>query len=155
MAVTPETLEAFFGQYGWTFERTGEGDLGTDLRTGFRGDTGVFRIYVRLVENWVFFSIAPFVVAPRDPECERKLHRFLLRKNYEMNIAKFTVDEDGDVILTVELPTASLDYSEFADALGALAYYADDAFTQTFILAHVPQAHSLYEEKQDLDWGAG
>jgi len=155
VALTPETLQAYFEQYGWTYERTGEGAQITDYRTSFRGDMAVFRIYVRLTDYWVFFSITPFVVAPQDPECERKLHKFLLRQNYEMNMAKFTVDDDGDVTLTVELPTASLDYSEFSDALGALAYYADDAFAQTFVLAHVPQAHSVFEEKQDLDWGAG
>ena len=148
MAVTPEKLEGYFEQYGWTFERVDE----SDFRTGFRGDVSSFRILVRIAGEWVYFSIAPFVVAPQDPECERKLYKRLLRLNQEINMAKFTVDGDGDVILTVELPSENLDYSEFSDALGALAYYADDDYAQVFVLAHVPEAQFVFEEKE-LDWG--
>ncbi len=149
MAVTPTDIESYFEQYGWSFERISE----NDFRTGFRGDVSVFRITVRLVENWVYFSISPFVVAPQDPDCERKLYKHLLHLNHEINMAKFTIDQDGDVILTVELPSEQLDYSEFSDALGALSYYADDNYAQVFILAHMPQIHESLEEK-DLDWNA-
>jgi hypothetical protein len=151
MAIAPETVEQYFEQYGWSYERMGK----HDFRTGFRGDVSLFRIMVRLTENWVYFSISPFVVAPQDPECERKLYKHLLRLNQEINMAKFTIDEDGDAILTVELPCENLDYNEFADALGALSYYADDNYVQVFVLAHVPQAHVLFEEKEDLDWETG
>lgn len=151
MALTPEVLKDYFEQYGWTHEQIGE----TDFQTGFRGDVAIYRIRVRLAGDWVYFSIAPFVIAPQEPECERKLYRRLLKLNHEMNMAKFTVDEDGDVMLTVELPSDNLDYSEFTDALAALAYYADDNYVPVFILAHVPEAHSLFEEKQDLDWESG
>jgi len=149
MALTPEIIAEYFDRYGWSYERTEE----SGFRTGFRGDVSVFRITVRTTDDWIFFSISPFVVAPQDPECERKLHRHLLRLNHEINMAKFTIDQDGDVILTVELPVESLDYSEFADALNALAYYADDNYAQVFIFAHVPDAHHIYEEHEDLDWG--
>jgi hypothetical protein len=151
MAITPETLEGYFEQYGWSYTREGE----NDFRTGFRGDVAAFRIAVRLAGNWVYFSISPFVIAPQDPECERKLYKRLLRLNHEINLAKFTVDRDGDVILTVELPSENLDYGEFSDALGALAYYADDNYALVFALAHMPEAHSLFEESQDLDWETG
>ncbi|MBN1934826.1 MAG: YbjN domain-containing protein [Anaerolineae bacterium] len=149
MAVTPEIIAGYFEQYGWSYERVNE----TDFRTGFRGDVSLFRITVRIAGEWVYFSISPFVIAPQDPECERKLHRHLLKLNHEINMAKFTVDEDGDVILTVELPGESLDYSEFSDALGALSYYADDSYAQVFILAQVLDAHHIYEERDDLNWG--
>lgn len=149
MAVTPEIIQGYFEQYGWSYEQIDE----TDFRTGFRGDVSIFRITVRLSGDWVYFSISPFVVAPQDAECERKLHRHLLKLNHEINMAKFTVDEDGDVILTVELPSENLDYSEFSDALGALTYYADDNYAQVFILGQVPDAHHIYEERDDLEWG--
>ncbi len=149
MAITPETIEQYFEQYGWTYDRLNE----TDFRTGFRGDVSSFRIMVRLAGDWVYFAINPFVVAPQDAECERKVYRRLLQLNQEMNMAKFTIDDYGDVVLTVELPSENLDYSEFADALGALSYYADENYAQVFILAHVPEAHFIYEERDDLDWG--
>ncbi len=151
MSITAETIRDYFERYEWSYEQIAE----TDFRTGFRGDVSVFQIIVRIAENWVYFSISPFIIAPHSAECEYKLHQRLLELNHEINMAKFTIDQDGDVILTVELPSANLDYSEFKDALGALAYYADDNYAQLFILAHVPQAYGIYEEKQELDWGAG
>ena len=150
MTLTAEVLEGYFEQYGWSYQQLDE----TYFRTVFRGDVSSFVIHIRITEDWAYFSVAPFVVTPQEPECERRLYKHLLKLNHEMNMAKFTVDSDGDVILTVELPTENLDYSEFSDALGALAYYADDNYAQVFVLAHVPEAHAVFEEGQDLDWEA-
>ena len=150
MTLTAEVLGEYFEQYGWSYQQLDE----TYFRTVFRGDVSSFVIHIRIAEDWAYFSVAPFVVTPQEPECERRLYKQLLRLNHEMNMAKFTVDSDRDVILTVELPIENLDYSEFSDALGALAYYADDNYAQVFVLAHVPEAHAVFEEGQDLDWEA-
>jgi putative sensory transduction regulator len=151
MALTPETLEGYFEQYGWTYQKIDD----AYFRTVFRGDVSSFVIHVRIAGDWVYFSVAPFVVTPQDTECERKLYGHLLKLNHEINMAKFTVDSDGDIVLTVELPGEHLDYSEFSDALGALSYYADDNYTRVFVLAHMPEAHAIFEDGQDLDWGTG
>jgi hypothetical protein len=151
MTLTADTLESYFERYGWTYEQVSE----TSFRTVFRGDVSSFVIRIHIASDWIYFSIAPFVLAPQEATSQRKLYRRLLKLNHEMNMAKFTVDDDGDVILTVELPTESLDYGEFSDALGALAYYADDNYAQVFVLAHVPEAHVIYDDESDLDWEAG
>jgi len=149
MAVTPETIEQYFEQYGWSYQRADE----NTFRTGFRGDVSSFVIYVRLTKNWVYFTIVPFVVAPKEAECKRKLYQHLLRLNYEINLAKFGVDSDGDIVLAVELPREKLDYNEFSDALGALSYYADETYLEALNLAQNPGAVSHFEEADDLDWG--
>ena len=149
MAVTAETLEEYFERYKWTYQRLDE----TYFRTVFRGDVSSFTIQIRIAEDWVYFSIVPFVVSPQDPDCERKLYKHLLHLNHEMNMAKFTVDSDGDVNLTVELPSENLDYSEFSDALGALSYYADQNYDAVRALATDPNAVSAFDEESDLDWG--
>jgi hypothetical protein len=151
MTLTAETLESYFERYGWTYQQVSE----ASFRTVFRGDVSSFVIHIHMASDWIYFSVAPFVVAPQEATSQRKMYRHLLKLNHEMNMAKFTVDDDGDVILTVELPTESFDYSEFSDALGALAYYADDNYAQVFILAHVPEAHVIYDDEPDLDWETG
>jgi hypothetical protein len=70
-----------------------------------------------------------------------------------MNMAKFTVDDDRDVMLAVELPRENLDYSEFSDALGALSYYADQTYEAVHALAVDPDAVSGFSAEADLDWG--
>jgi hypothetical protein len=122
--------------------------------TGFSSDvTDSFAIYITLTPNWVYFAITPFVTAPGDPECEHKLYGHLLRLCQQINMAKFAVDSDGDVLLTVELPRENLDYSEFEDALGALSYYADQTYELVRALATDPDALSGFTEETDLDWG--
>ena len=150
MSVTAETIESYFEKYGWTYERLDE----THFLTGFSSEViDSFAIYISLTPSWVYFAIAPFVQAPTDAECEHKLYRHLLRLCQQINMAKFSVDADGDVILTVELPRENLDYSEFSDALGALSYYADQTYEAVQVLATDPQAVSGFAEEADLEWG--
>ena len=151
MALTIDTIESYFEQYGWTYERLDD----EHFLTGFSSDViDTFAIYITLTPNWVYFAIAPFVEAPKDPECERRLYGHLLRLCQQINMAKFSVDSEGDVILTVELPRENLDYSEFSDALGALSYYADQTYETVHALATDPNAVSAFAEESDLDWGS-
>lgn len=151
MNVTPEMIDGYFEQYGWTFKRE-EGSQ--DWNTGFRGDVASFRIFVRLTENWVYFTIIPFIVGAKEETCKRKLLWQLLRLNRDINMAKFALDEDDDVVLTVEMPSENLEYSHFSDAIGALCYYADDTYVEMLNIAQKPGAASRYDSKEDdLDWG--
>lgn len=149
MAVTPDTIESYFKEYGWTYERMDD----THFLSGFDSEViDTFPIYITLSPSWVYFAIIPFVSAPEDPECERALYQHLLRMCQEINMAKFSIDPDGDVVLAVELPRENLDYSEFSDALGALSYYADQAYPTVYALATDPKATSSFAEEEDLDW---
>jgi len=149
MAVNADKIASFLRQYGWTFEQLDD----VHFVTGFDSDvTDAFSIYITMAPNWVYFAIAPFVPAPTDNECQRKLYHHLLWLCQEMNLAKFSVDSDGDVVLTVELPRNSLDYAEFADALDALSYYADQNYVMVHTLATDPSALSGFAAEQELEW---
>jgi hypothetical protein len=49
----------------------------------------------------------------------------LLKLNREINMAKFSIDEDGDVVLSVEYRIENLDESEVRDAVDVLVVYAE------------------------------
>ena len=142
MEVTPDTIDEWFREYGWKADREGD----DDWRTGFRGDVSDFRIFLKMTENWIYFTIAPFIIAPQSEEVLQHFYLHLLRLNREINLAKFCIDSDGDVVLTVELPTESLDYSEFRDAINTLCYYADDTYLEMINLANIPGAPSRYDD---------
>ena len=72
-------------------------------------------IYVRLHENWVIASVVPFLSTRGRNSFE--LCRWLLRQTRDMHQAKFAIDDDGDISLSVEVPTESLDPSELRAAL--------------------------------------
>lgn len=147
MAVTVEMIHHFFKQYGWQYEFD---QASATWVTGFRGDSGTFNIVAHLSENWIYLIISPFVSAPREERCAFRLHHYLLRLNHSVNMAKFSVDDEGDVILTVELPTESLAYSEFADGLNALSYYADTHFHDVLRLSQDPE-YQPTELAEELD----
>ena len=75
-------------------------------------------IFVRLQKNWLIASVVPFLATRGKNSFE--LARWLLRVNRDMYQAKFAFDEDGDVVLTLELPTESIDPSEIRGALTTL-----------------------------------
>ena len=83
---------------------------------------GELVVYVRLTDNWLIASVVPFLTTRGDNSFE--LARWLLRMNRDMYQVKFAYDEDGDVVLTVELPTESLDFGEIEKALKGLLRHA-------------------------------
>ena len=71
---------------------------------------GALSVFVRLTDHWLIASVVPFLATRGDNSFE--LVRWLLRQNRDLYQARFATDEDGDVVLSVELPTESLDAGE-------------------------------------------
>ena len=95
-------------------------------------------------EGWIYFTINPFVPSP-DPECQDNLCRHLVYLNYDLTMAKFVIDDEGDVALTVELPAKDLAYSHFAAAIAALSKAAGENYDEVLNLSQDTTAVSSYE----------
>ena len=122
-----EDLRACLEKDGWPVDVVSD----VTLRSRFRSGERIFPLFVHLEPR----PRRPSRRTPRSrsspsPACRRTragdlLAERLLVLNREMNLAKFSVDEDGDVILSVEYPLADLDPSEVRDALDVLSFYAE------------------------------
>lgn len=119
--MTPAEVEEVLHAGGWPIELLEPGLW----RSAYEGKTGPQRFFVRLTDAWIFFTVAPYLASSRSPARRLKLYQRLLELNREMNLAKFALDPDGDVVLTVEFPTLHLDPGEVEAGLAILAYYAD------------------------------
>jgi hypothetical protein len=142
-------VESYFAQYGWKFSRNEE--MGV-WQTGFRGDVASFSISVRITEWWIYFLVNPFVVGPKNQDYRLRLYTHILRLNQDLNVAKFYLNSDYDVVLTVELPYGSaqaLQYGEFEDALNLMCHYCDEYYLEVLKLATEPNAPSRYLDMQD------
>lgn len=106
---------------GWALERLAE----HTLRSRFRGASRVFPLFIHVDDLFVTFAIIPFLKLTQDVEDAEALLRRLLRLNREVNLARFSLDGDGDVILSVEYKLVDLDPSEIRDAVDVLSFYAD------------------------------
>ena len=111
------TLARHLGALGWKAEPHGE----RTWRCVHDTKEGDLNVFVRLTDNWVIASIVPFLQTRGGNSFE--LCRWLLRQNRDMFQSKFGIDDDGDVVLTVEVPTESLDYGELRSAFESLLHH--------------------------------
>ncbi|MBL8677988.1 MAG: YbjN domain-containing protein [Myxococcales bacterium] len=117
-----EHLDAFLKKRDWTTTRLAE----TTIRTSFKAPRGqMFPLIATHDGDWVKLAVVPLGRLPPDLAKAETLYAQLLRWNGELMFARFSLDEDGDVILSVEFPVQELDDSEIADALDVLTYYAN------------------------------
>lgn len=77
--------------------------------------------YVQRSDNWLMMSILP--ILPASTKRPQDIYFRLLTVNRDLRIAKFALDADDQIVLCAELPTESLDYSEFADAAHRMVKY--------------------------------
>jgi hypothetical protein len=119
-ATSPAEIARFFRRYGWIFDQLDE----DTFRTSFRGKNAAFVALVRVTENWVVFTINPFVKGP-DAGFGPVALKLLAVANQQTSLVKLGLDDDGDAFINVELPTEGFDYSQFSAALTALSHAAD------------------------------
>jgi len=136
--VVSDALPGYFDQFGWRYERRHPGEF----LTGFSGDHGAWDIVVRVSDLVVTFTIAPYVDRPADAAPGPALLHTLLRANHDLNLAKLGLDREHDVCLSVEMPADGFGYSQFSDALMAIAHYADE-LKERFDAAVVADAEDL------------
>ena len=93
-------------------------------RTGFSAFDRDFPIFMRVAaDGYVTFAIVPFVKSPEDLLRAKHLYVRLLELNHKMLMAKFSIDDDLDVVLSIEYPIADFDRSELVDAMNAVCTY--------------------------------
>ena len=115
-----EEVRACLEKDGWPVEALSE----VTLRSRFRCGERIYPVFVRLDPQHVTFAVIPFARLPDEEHGDAMADR-LLEINREMNMAKLSVDEDGDVVLSVEYPAENLDPSEVRDAVDVLSFYAE------------------------------
>ena len=129
-AMTFDEVRACLTRDGWPADRVSD----VTLRSRFRCADRIFPVYVHEEPGYVSFAVIPFARLPDDDAGDHLADR-LLELNREMNLAKFSVDEDGDVVLSVEYPSGDLDPSEVRDAIDVLSFYAGKFHAEVSALA--------------------
>ncbi len=126
--LTHESIREILEEGGWPCHRIAE----DTYKSLFHGHKGSFPFHIRIdPAGFVIFAIVPFVKSPQeDLERAGKLYTRLLELNHQLLMAKFSIDDDLDVVLSVEYPSAEIDRSEFDDALDVLSYYADRHYVE-------------------------
>lgn len=113
------TLESWIAKIGFTTKTIDASTLRIEPPAG---SDALPPFFVQWTPNWVVLSILP-VIQHGEYRAE-DLARRLLAANREMRLAKFALDASRAIVLSAELPTESLDYSEVEHAIERMAQYA-------------------------------
>lgn len=118
-----ESIEAILEADGHRFARIDH----LCWRGRFRSRDNIFPFMVHVDEErgLITMAIIPFMASPEDDDLCKALYDRLLELNQVLFMAKFCIDDDLDVVLSVSHPTKDLQASELRDGLSALLYYAD------------------------------
>jgi hypothetical protein len=119
-----DRIVAYLRELGWPTIPLGPSAPNV-IRTSFRGANTTFPLVVQVEDGWLKLTVLPIARLPPDADKAEKLYDRLLRLNGEIMLARFSLDEDGDVQLSVEFPARDLDRSEIKDAFDVLTYYAE------------------------------
>ncbi|MFO0562140.1 MAG: YbjN domain-containing protein [Polyangiales bacterium] len=99
-------------------------------RATLQTSVGVVRVVVRHAGAWLYLSIIPFFEPGTIDRWGAGTYPIgflgrLLAVNRNLNMVKFALDDDGDVVLKSELPTENLQASEVAEAVSQLLKTAE------------------------------
>ncbi len=133
--MTFDDIVAYMQGDGWPVEPLRD----NTFRSSFRAEGRNFPFFVHAESVYLVLAVVPYLRLPAEEALAQHLMDRLLQLNRDMMLAKFSVDEDGDVVLSVEFPLAHLDATELRDALDVLTYYAN---------CHWPELEALGDDPQ-------
>ena len=126
-----EDIRSVLKAQNWPVEMLSE----STLRSRFRSLDRIFPLFIHVEPLFVTFAATPYAKLPEDPDTADELMSRLLRLNRDINLAKYSVDDDGDVILSAEYRIEHLDPSEIRDAVDVLSFYANKHHADVHALA--------------------
>ena len=123
--IDASTIEGYLTAGGWRMKRIAPQTWRGRFRTLRTGRKFPVLLHQDVEHGFLVCAIVPLVSSPEHPQLAAQLYQRLLELNQLFFMAKLSIDDDLDVVLSVEYPIADLDESELIDALQALSYYAD------------------------------
>jgi hypothetical protein len=119
--IDSRTVAGFIASIGWSVKRgKTSGALLVAPPDAEAGETlPPFRVEVG--EHWVELILGPVFAAEAEKPADLPLR--LLTVNRDLRIAKFALDDRGQVVLCAELPVESLDREEIVDAATRIVRY--------------------------------
>jgi|GEM_PF-1941895 len=143
LEIQESTIEGYYQNLGWQFEKL---DQGLWILK-FKGSAKDYDIFVELNSPFLVLVI-PVLERVRD-SCREKLWYHLLRMNYVSSQARFGLNKRDEVLLTIEIPLATISYGEFQKGLQYICSVTDDAYPELLFLSQRPEAQSSFSREAE------
>lgn len=113
---------------------------------GYKGHR-LFEAYLTVTRAWSYFQL-PILLDPSqsvDPGVQAALYEYVLSVNQVLYLAKLGLNEAGQIVLMVDLPTQELDFDRFRLVTRLLAQYVDLYAREIQIMAHLSADQRLMD----------
>ena len=117
-----QILEDYLKRYGWEWFVSYKNDTKIWC-TGWQSEIKSFPLNISFTDTWILFEVDPFIPLEYDPQ-KNLLYKSLMELNNDIQLVKLCLNEYGSVSLKLQL-LSNMNFSEFSNALGILAYYTD------------------------------
>lgn len=125
--------------------------LGLNWSLGYKSRLRQFEATLTVSQNWVYLQVpilmewVPSVLTSDDIELQAVFLKYLLQLNCAWYMAKLGLYTNGYLLLLLELPTETLDFSLFQLATGTVATYLDRYVQEIQIMASLQHDQQLIE----------
>tara|TARA_B100001094_G_C18147003_1_gene781378 strand:- start:29 stop:463 length:435 start_codon:yes stop_codon:yes gene_type:complete len=121
---TPGDVEDYLAAYGWNFRRHGRGVW----ISGWSSDERSFPLRVTWSESFIDLMVQPLYKLEFDWEAYPEVATWLLELGHQYSMIKITIDEIGDLVMSLSLVNHNLDAISFSTSLGIIGHYADRVY---------------------------
>lgn len=132
VTLTEEGIRAVLAEDGYDVRRITEDTYRGVLHADGRSVPFLMRV---TPDGWIVAAVVRLARSPADEKVAHRLYLRMLELNQQLMMAKLSIDDDLDVVLSVEYPSAELDKSELSDVIRVLGYYANEHIAELEELA--------------------
>jgi hypothetical protein len=131
--------------YGWVLRTK---PRGLCWHFGYKNRLRTYEVYAQFTSSWSSFQV-PLLVEARASVLDASLDRaaacleYLLRLNDTWHFAKLGIDDHGQVLLLLEVPTEALDPALFRASARTIGAYLDRYGQEVQIMATLDQDRRL------------
>lgn len=123
--------------WGWGIKSKPQG---ITWRLGYKGQR-LFEVFLTISPAWAYFHVPLLADAPAlhraDPALAHAFLAYLLRLNDAWYMAKVGLDDAGNVLLMLDVPTLALDFEMFRRVTRLLGTYLDYTAREVQIMARL------------------
>ena len=129
---TSSFIEDSLHRYGWSFTKIAKGIF----ITGWASECRDYPLRIIVDETIVTFQVQPLAIVDQSLLESPEILSYFLELNYHYHLAKLAIDEVGDLCLSISTLCSNIDFDQFSNCLGILAFYAEELFMDLERLAN-------------------
>lgn len=117
-----ERLKKYLDTYGWVYQFDGS----NVFYSGWRGVDRTYSLRVEFNDSFILFEVKLLVLSEMlQKKRWKSIMELLVKLNQKMSVAKLGLNEDGMILLLVEVFSEDFSYKHLSHVLGLIGFYSE------------------------------